>query len=130
MDNRDQLISHLRARIGSILESSLANVVLEEIIKELGNYEISERCTDLVVSEDGNEKTLRRYTACLRLDGKSEATIYQYQRCLIRLAQSIQKLYTDMGAYDLRYFLALEKERGVSNRTLENTRANISAFFQ
>ena len=35
-----------------------------------------------------------------------------------------------MGIYDIRLFLIKEMERGVSARTRENTRANLSAFFQ
>jgi site-specific recombinase XerD len=35
-----------------------------------------------------------------------------------------------MGVYDIRFYLALRKRQGISNRSLENTRANLSAFFQ
>ena len=129
-DNREILIQRLRARLGTILEPSIANAILHEITKELTDFEISERCTDLVVPDGMNEKILKRYCACLRLDGKSEQTIYQYHRSCIRLAECIQKPFTEMGVYDIRYFLAMEKERGISNSTLENTRANLSAFFQ
>ena len=64
------------------------------------------------------------------ISGKSEKTIAQYKRTAEKLAQVTNKIYTDIGVYDIRLFLAEEKQRGVSNRTLENTRANLSAFFQ
>lgn len=43
--------------------------------------------------------------------------------------QVAQKHYTEVTVYDIRLFLALQKSNGVSNRTLENTRANLNAFF-
>lgn len=129
-DNREVFVNRIKARIGTVLEPEIARAIVNEIIKELSNYEISERCTDLVVPDGANDKILKRYCACLNIDGKSNGTIYQYHRSCKRLAETIPKNYTEMGAYDIRYFLALEKDRGVSNRSLENTRANLSAFFQ
>ena len=91
---------------------------------------MSERRTELVALDDTNTKLLKRYRACLRLDGKSNGTIYQYCRSCRALANTIGKRFTDMGVYAIRFFLAMEKERGISGRSLENTRANLSAFFQ
>ena len=41
----------------------------------------------------------------------------------------MKKPFTEMGAYDIRFYLACEKDHGTSNRTLENTRSYLSAFF-
>ena len=100
------------------------------VIKALEPYEIAERCTDLVPREDVNEKLIRKYKACLMVDGKSEKTIFQYGRKIQKLSDVIRKPFTEMGAYDVRFFLALEMDRGVSGSTLETTRAILSAFFQ
>lgn len=129
-DNRENLIRRLRGRIGSVLDPDVANAILNIIVKELADFEVTERCTDLVIPDGTNEKILKRYCACLNLDGKSKGTIYQYNRCITKLIQLIPKPVTDMGVYDIRYFLAMEKERGVSGRSLENNRACLSAFFQ
>lgn len=129
-DNRELFIQRIRTRLGIVLSPETANLVIGEITKELHDFEISERVTALTVPENPNEKILKRYVACLRIDGKSEGTIYQYARSCRKLSQCIGKPFTEMGVYDIRYFLAMEKERNVSNRSLENTRANLSAFFQ
>ena len=105
-------------------------VISNIVIKALSEYEITERCTDLVPQDDINEKLIRRYQACLIVDGKSEKTAYQYTRTAKKLSDLIRKPFPEMGAYDVRFFLAIEKERGLSNSSLENTRANLSAFFQ
>lgn len=100
------------------------------VVKALEGYELTERCTDLALRDDTNEKLIRRFRACMMVDGKSDKTAYQYVRTIRKLSDMIGRPFTEMGAYDVRYFLAMEQERGMSQRTLENTRANISAFFQ
>ena len=104
--------------------------MIDAVTKILGNYEITERCTELATIDTTNERLRKRYCACLMVDGKSEKTIYQYRRALIRLDDFLHKPYTEIGLYDIRYYLACEKERGVSNRSVENMRSNLSAFFQ
>ena len=63
------------------------------------------------------------------MEGKSENTVYQYGRCIQRLSEFLGKPFPEVGTYDVRYFLASEKQRGISERSIENTRAYLSAFF-
>ena len=132
-ENRDYRLQFLQdvettlvTRYGADQAADIADVVA----KALNSYEITERCADLVPQDDRNEKLLKRYSACLMIDGKSERTIRQYVKELRRLSNAIQRPFTEMGAYDIRFFLALDKERGLANKTLENTRSYLSAFFQ
>ena len=93
------------------------------VTKTLSEYDLSERCTDLVTYDDGNEKIIRRFKACLMVDGKSEKTIAQYIRQIKKLSDALgNKPFEKMDTYDIRYFLAMELERGVSDRTREKTR--------
>lgn len=105
-------------------------VIEELLIKELNAYDIKKTCTDIIEYDDTNARILKRYCACLYVDGKSEKTVYQYRRSCQRLSDCMGKTFPEIGTYDIRFFLAKEKERGISNRSLENQRAYISAFFQ
>lgn len=67
------------------------------VIKALSEYEIAERCTDLVPQDDINEKLIRRYTACLLVDGKSKNTVKQYARTAQKLSELIRKPFTETG---------------------------------
>lgn len=100
------------------------------ITKALSGYSLTDTGTELVVYDDENARILKRYCACLLVDGKSKKTVEAYRVTLVKLAECLKKNYTDMDTYDLRYFLACSKDNGNSDRTLENKRANISAFFQ
>lgn len=129
---KDYRIDFIRAVEQAVapLNQEQQQYMVHEITKILNNYEITERCTDLVTMDPENERLRKRYLACLVVDGKAQDTIYQYKRILIRLNDFIGKPYTEMGAYDVRFFIACEKDRGLSNRSTENLRTTISAFFQ
>ena len=124
-DCREKLLKDLEV----MLEQKLDDYT-NAIIKILANYEIIERSTEIIPVDNENERILKRYAACLSIDGKSKGTIYQYIRSCKRLVETVNKPFTEMGAYDVRFYLALEKERGNSNVSIENQRANLSAFFQ
>jgi site-specific recombinase XerD len=105
--------------------------MISDIVTRVANdYELTPRCTELAVLDDSNTKLLKRYLASLTLNGLSKNTVYAYMRTLVRLSETMKMNYVDMGVYEIRYYLACEKQRGISMRSVENTRANISAFFQ
>lgn len=128
-DYKSQFISEVSEALVGQLKQNDIELVSDEMAIALKNYELTKNITELVKYEGANEMILKRYKACLVIAGRSEKTISQYERTAKKLFIALQKNYTDMNVSDLRYFLAYEKSRGVSNRTLENTRVQISAFF-
>lgn len=128
-DYKAQLVSDVtEALVGQIRQSDI-ETVSDEMVIALRDYEVTKRVTELVKYDGANEMILKRYKACLIIAGRSPKTIEAYERIVKKLLIALQKNYTDMTVSDLRYFLAYEKSRGVSNRTLENTRVQISSFF-
>ena len=128
-DYRERLTNELEVLLQTLDVDDIP-MISDGFVKILSQYEVTERCTDIIVLDDENEKLLKRYKACLSIDGKSKNTISQYIRECKKLADMLGKPYTEMGTYDIRYYLATEKDRGISNVSLENSRAYISAFFQ
>lgn len=129
-DCRIKLIQEFERKVMGRFKPDDVAVATELLVQCLANYDVNERCAEVVVYDNENERLLKQYCACLYVDGKSEKTAYQYRRTCEKLADVIGKKYTEMTVYDIRYFLASEKERGISSRSVENTRANLSAFFQ
>ena len=128
-DYKSQLIGDVTEALTGQLDHSDIKTVSDEMSLALKDYEVTRRTTELVVYDGANEMLVKRYKACLTIAGRSPKTIKAYERIVKKLFEALQKNYTDMTVSDLRYFLAYEKSRGVSNRTLENTRIQISAFF-
>lgn len=129
-DQRMEYIRELETQLSSVFSTAQISLISNAAIKALSEYEITERCTELVILDDYNERILKRYRACLMINGRSEKTIYQYIRTCIKLSDLLHKNFNEVGAYDIRFYLAKELDRGVSAITLENQRANLSAFYQ
>lgn len=129
-DYRSMFVRDVELSLSSRYDPDEIALISNIVIKSLSAYEITERCTDIAVRDDTNEKLIRRYKACMMVDGKSERTIQVYLLVIRKLYEMIGKPFTEMGAYDVRFFLAVCQEKGVSNRTLENYRAYFSSFFQ
>lgn len=130
-DYRDQFLQSVQQILIHYIDDPVTvGSVSDKIAIALNDYELTERCTDIIPLDSTNERLTKRYCACLAVDGKSEKTIYQYRRSITLLSDFLNKPFPEMKTYDIRFYLATEKERGVSERTLENTRANLSAFFQ
>lgn len=125
-----EIIRDVETRLLGTFTTGQIEKVSDALVKALSGYDVTKACTDIVVYDDINERILKRYSACLYVDGMSEKTVKMYVYMCKKLADCIGKPYTEMTAYDIRYFLAKEKEKGSSGRTLENKRAYISAFFQ
>ena len=104
--------------------------VTDTLTKALAVYSISKKSTEIVPYDDENQRLLKRYCACLMIGGKSKRTIVAYSQTIKKLCEFLGMKLTEVGTYDIRYFLACMKENGVSDRSLENARANLSAFYQ
>lgn len=128
-DYKRELVSDVTEALLDRLNQEEVEVVSEEMAIALNDYEVTKVVKAVVPYNGVNEMILKRYKACLIIAGRSPKTITAYIRTVTKLFEALQKNYTDMTVSDLRYFLAYEKSRGVSNRTLENTRVQISSFF-
>lgn len=124
-----EVVKRIEESLVDVVDAQNLYMICNIITKILNDYEISERCTDLVVQDTDNQKLINTYCACLTIDGKSKNTIYQYSNALKSLDLTIHKDFTEMGTYDIRYYLACQSTK-VSNRTLENYRSYLSSFFK
>ena len=128
-DAREMFIQDVGQRLVTMIDKDQLDSVIGAVTMALSNYEITERSTELALLNSTNEKLLKRYCACLMVDGKSEKTIKGYKRSLEKFSEFIQKPFADVGVYDVRYYLACEKQRGLANTSLETTRSYIAAFY-
>lgn len=129
-DCRNSFIKSIEMSLASILDPEVIEVVSRKLFVITEDYEIKKRTTDITPYDNGNDKIINQYCACMSVDGKSKKTIYAYKTALRRLAEFIGKPLKEIGTYEIRYYLACEKERGVSNVSIENTRSYISVFYK
>ena len=127
---KDKLLKDLELRLSLQFPPDQREKIMQCVIASIKDYDVKECVTDLTVRhEDINERILKRYVASIRIDGIKESTIRQYVRTAQKLEELIGKPFTEMSAYDIRYFLGDIKARGSKNRHVESQRAYVSAFF-
>lgn len=129
-DYRTELLNDIQSKMYGMFSKEQIDVFSNVLTNVLNDYSVTKSSTEIVPYDDGNARMLKKYSACLIVNGKSEKTVVAYSHTIRKLAEFLQKPYEDMDTFDIRYFLASEKKRGLSDRTLENMRANLSAFFQ
>lgn len=129
-DFRNDFLQEVQLKITSLDRDSY-DLVMAVVTGALDKYELSERSTEIVPYETGNQNLMKLYTGSMLVDGKSKGTIEAYIREIKKFTAFIgNKDLKTTCTFDIRNYLAHEKVRGLSNRTLENERANLSAFFQ
>ena len=129
-DYRTEFIRTVETTLINHFDPEQVSLISNVLAKTLAEYEITDRCTSIEPYDGGNERIIKQYAACLIVDGKSKNTVAQYVRTCRKLFELIGKPFTEMNAYDVRFYLAKEMERGLSDQSRENQRANLSAFFQ
>ena len=129
MDVRSKIVDQVLESLPE-LSADLRDKIERTLLTSLQNYEVQERCTEVSIHDNTNMGLVRKFIATKKLEGKSERTLRRYQPELEKLVYFLDKKLYEVSSYDLRLYLSLYKEqRKISNRTLENMRKTISAFF-
>lgn len=128
---KERLIREFQAKIANKLPAEDVMVATGALISLLREYDVTEHTEALAVVDEYNIKLIKMYTACLTVGGKSDKTVEGYGRELMKFDEFLEgKKFCDVSAIDVRMYLGMKKVDGVSNRTLENVRAYLAAFFQ
>ena len=130
MEGKARLAQDFMELLTTSFNNEEMDIISTALIKAMQNYDVQIKSTQLVVYDNKNERLLKKYSACLYVDGKSRKTIDVYVRTLKNFSEFLKIPFDEIGSYDIRYYLASMKEKGISDRTLENYRSYISAFYQ
>ena len=118
------LLTEIERSLGSMITAADMPKVMAALSDTLGAYDVEAAETDA-----GADDLLDAYLSALSVSGRSGKTIERYRYILGRMMQEIRTPTRSVTVYHLRRYLADEKERGISDRTLESTRQVFSAYF-
>lgn len=108
---------------------TVANVT-SIIEKNLHDYEVLPKSTELVVQDPYSERVLKIFIGARRLDGLSEKSLKQYFREYKLLLACVQKPVNKITKDEIRYYLMSSKmDRNLAEVTVENMRSYLSAIF-
>lgn len=127
MDSRERFIKEIT---NDLAAQDLYSPDIEAIIlRHMAEYEIVERCTDIVPHEGTNDYILQHYVASLITEGKAKGTITGYKDILDEFFRDCGKNVEDVRSIDAKIFLAKQQNRNRKS-TLERKRVAIHSFFE
>lgn len=128
-DIREEIVNSVIIGLNGT-DKKIADQVRDILYIVLNKYEIQERCTDLTVTDTSSEEYLKAFIVTKRIEGMSDKTLVRYYDENLKLIQSVGKPLKEIDVNDMRYYLALKRNRDHnSNITLEGVRHCWSSFF-
>lgn len=130
MNIRETIIESITVALQGRVDDDVVDTIQDILIITLNDYEIQERCTDLVPQDSSAEKFLKRFIATKKVEGIAMNTLRRYYDENNRLIQFLNKPIMDITTDDIRFYLSHRREtKKVSNRTLDGMRRCFSSFF-
>ena len=130
MQEKEQFIVTIKVKLSNMVDTDTASSIINMIILELKNYDLTKKSTELIPYDDENLRIIKLFLSCLIVEGKSKGTIDQYKYSLQRLFNFLKnKKYSEITTADIMAWLASLKISGVKNTTIRNQRSNICSFF-
>lgn len=119
------LLNTLEQRFGKVLTACDRDQAISIISDVLAAYDV--RQTDPAATE--TDDLLEAYISAMEVQGRSPKTIERYRYLIGRMTAAVKVPTRSITVYHLRRYIADEKARGLSDRTLEGFRQCYSAYF-
>ena len=58
MDSKEKIVRNVAMALSTEMDTGLIQMVQDVLVMELSEYEVQERCTDIVKAETGGEKMM------------------------------------------------------------------------
>ena len=132
MDIREEIIQKVMQVLEGQVDGNIADTIYDILVMELNNYEVQERCTDVVTVDDSARKMLKKFLATKKVEGIAKSTLIRYAEENRKLIEFLRKPLNEVTTYDIRFYLSYRREKAetkVSNRTLDGLRRCYSSFF-
>lgn len=127
MDYREELLNKAMLMLHDAGVEEL-DVIRHVLIRAIGDYEISERCTQIAVLENSNLEIIRAFLATKRIEGGSAKTTKSRLYIFEKFSRDIGKPFAEISTFDILRWLA-EMQKHVSLSTAEAYRNALSSIF-
>lgn len=126
MQDKKLMLNSIENQLKDILTVSNMNKVLQLVAEELDSYEVEQHATPKPANDDD---LFNAFYSAKRMEGRSHKTLDRYKYILNRIFEHSQTSTRNITVYHIRQFFLDEKERGMSDRTLEGVRAVVCSYF-
>ncbi|MCD8076811.1 MAG: tyrosine-type recombinase/integrase [Lachnospiraceae bacterium] len=127
---KENFAAEFVAKLDGKLAAEDLRTVLEELQLFTADYDISQRVTDLTAYQGGIPECYQTYLVTKKIEGLSLGTLKTYDDCLRDFFENTRKPLGEMSTNDIRVYLYnAQRRNGITNRTMDNKRLIIHAFF-
>ena len=125
IQSKQHFLKSLEERFADVLTIRESETILGMITAELDRYDMELVAQDEPLGMD----LLKAYLDAKVIEGRSAKTIERYRYTIVNLLETTKVPIRQITVFHLRGYLMRERERGVSDSTLEGMRSVFSAFF-
>lgn len=125
MEDKAVFLKQLEAALGERLTAAELNKALCAVSDTLEGYELTARGEH----SDEQDDLLGAFLTAMQIQGRSAKTVDRYVYIIRRMLRGVNASTRQVTVYHLRRYLAEERERGISDRTLEGYRQVFSSYF-
>lgn len=126
IDAKVDFMNQLEAKLADVITASEMTKTLAAVAEVMDNFQIA---VDATAEADMKDDLLNAFTDALKVQGRSQKTIDRYVYIINRMMDFVKVPTRRVTVYHLRGYLSAEKERGISEQTLEGCREVFSAYF-
>lgn len=114
---------------GKISDDDLG-IVLKELQLYVDDYDINKKCFELATHDQLLPEVYKAYMVAKKVEGLSPDSLKSYAFHLTEFFRIVNKPVEKITTNDIRrYIYMVQTEKNVSNRTLDNKRLVLNAFF-
>ena len=125
--DKQTFAEELRNNLSDKLTLKDIETVTDVLASQMANYEVERRQDN--ASQQDFDDMLKIFTDTKRIEGRSEKTLDRYRYILGKFRALDKTPIRQITVFNIRQFMAHEKSRGLSDRTLTGYRDVFSSFF-
>ena len=128
---REQFSNEFTAKLYGKVSDEVLKLIQNELFLHVQDYDIERRETAIGKYKGYLPECFKVYLVSRKIEGLSDKTIELYQMYLDDFFSRMDKDISEITSNDIRaYLYYTQKERNISNRTLDSRRTAIHAFFE
>ncbi|MFR9232231.1 MAG: phage integrase N-terminal SAM-like domain-containing protein [Eisenbergiella massiliensis] len=128
MTRKEQVVNDVLIAMRVHLTAQVMTILQDVLIQAMHGVEVVEEQTALATQDVTNDYIIELFNA-KKAPKTVERTAEQYLRHINLLIDVIHKPLTQISENDVEYFLMKYRKKGNINRTVNNCKRFISAFF-
>ena len=121
----NQFLNEIQEKFSVLLTAATLDSAILALREVLNKYDLE--C--ISVPESTNDFLLDSYLDAIRVEGRSPKTVKQYEYIIRRFLKAAETTSGGISTGHIRKYLADEKTRGIADRTLNDNRSVLSAYF-